>query len=61
MSELKKQKIEGSEVEAFGDYLINVLLNPIIARQFGSYLWELEDILTDGLHHYASEGEGTKA
>src|ERR1700738_3079422 len=48
MSELKKQKIEGYEIEAFGDYLINVLLSTILARQFGSYLWELEDILADG-------------
>jgi hypothetical protein len=47
-SDLKKQKIEDSEVEVFGDYLINVLLTPIIARQFGSYLRVLEDILADG-------------
>jgi hypothetical protein len=31
-----------------GDYLRNVLLTPIIAQQFGSYLWELEDLLADG-------------
>ena len=47
-SDIKKQKIEASEVEAFGDYLINVLLTPIFIRQFGSYLRELEDILANG-------------
>ena len=34
----KNKKIKGSKVEAFGDYLINILLTPIIFRQFGSYL-----------------------
>jgi hypothetical protein len=47
-SDLIKQKIKGFEVKAFGDYLINVFLTPIIVRRFGSYLRELEDNLADG-------------
>jgi hypothetical protein len=35
------------KLKFFGDYLINILLTLIIARQFGSYLRELEDILAD--------------
>ena len=47
-SDLKNQKIKGSEVEAFGDHLIDVLLTFIIVWQFGNYLRELENILVDG-------------